>query len=92
LVTDKVAATAINAHNHDSLQDRSVSMRRPAVFTFASFDSIMQAPGGAEEDSTGGFTLGGWMFGYGDESMDISASGFDGRDREEVPGRRTCQI
>jgi hypothetical protein len=26
--------------------------------------------------------LGGWMFGYGDESMDISASGFDGKDRE----------
>jgi len=52
----------------------------------------MQAPGGPEEDPTGGFTLGGWMFGYGDESMDISASGFDGKDRELVLGRRTYQI
>jgi len=31
-------------------------------------------------------------FGYGDESMDISASGFDGRDRVLVLGRRTYQI
>ncbi len=52
----------------------------------------MQAPGGPEEDPTGGFTLGGWMFAYGDESMDISASGFDGKDRELVLGRRTYQI
>jgi hypothetical protein len=54
-------------------------MRKLIVSTFASLDGIMQAPGGPEEDPTGGFTLGGWMFGYGDESMDISASGFDHR-------------
>jgi dihydrofolate reductase len=67
-------------------------MRKLIVSTFASLDGIMQAPGGPEEDPTGGFTLGGWMFGYGDESMDISASGFDGKDRELVLGRRTYQI
>jgi dihydrofolate reductase len=52
----------------------------------------MQAPGGPEEDPTGGFTLGGWMVGYDDDSMDISAAGFDGKDRELVLGRRTYQI
>ncbi len=52
----------------------------------------MQAPGGPEEDATGGFAHGGWMFGYADESMDISAAGFDGKDRELVLGRRTYQI
>ena len=62
-------------------------MRKLIVSTFASLDGIMQAPGGPEEDPTGGFTLGGWMFGYGDESMDISASGFDGKDRDLVLGR-----
>ena len=67
-------------------------MRKLIVSTFASLDGIMQAPGGPEEDPTGGFTLGGWMFSYGDESMDISASGFDGKDRELVLGRRTYQI
>ena len=67
-------------------------MRKLIVSTFASLDGIMQAPGGPEEDPTGGFTLGGWMFGYGVESADISASGFDGKDRELVLGRRTYEI
>ena len=62
-------------------------MRKLIVSTFASLDGIMQAPGGPEEDPTGGFALGGWMFGYDDESTDISASGFDGKDRELVLGR-----
>jgi dihydrofolate reductase len=52
----------------------------------------MQAPGGPEEDPTGGFTLGGWMFNYWDEGVDISAAGFDGKDRELVLGRRTYEI
>jgi len=67
-------------------------MRKLIASTFVSLDGIMQAPGGPEEDPTGGFAFGGWMFGYGDESMDISASGFDGKDRELVLGRRTYQI
>lgn len=61
-------------------------MRRLIVSTFASLDGIMQAPGGPEEDPTGGFTLGGWMFNYWDDVMDLSASGFDGKDRELVHG------
>lgn len=67
-------------------------MRRLIASTFVSLDGIMQAPGEPEEDPTGGFTLGGWMFGYADDSMDISAAGFDGQDRELVLGRRTYQI
>ena len=67
-------------------------MRRLIVSAFASLDGIVQAPGGPEEDPTGGFTLGGWMFHYADESMDISASGFDGKDRELLLGRRTYEI
>lgn len=67
-------------------------MRRLIVSTFVSLDGIMQAPGGPEEDSTGGFTLGGWMFNFFDEGMDLSASGFDGTDRELVLGRRTYEI
>ena len=67
-------------------------MRRLIASTFASLDGVMQAPGGPEEDPTGGFTLGGWMFNYSDEAMDISAAGFDGKDRELVLGRRTYEI
>ena len=67
-------------------------MRKLIASTFVSLEGIMQAPGGPEEDSTGGFTLGGWMFSYADDSMDISAAGFDGKDRELVLGRRTYEI
>ena len=67
-------------------------MRKLIMSTFASLDGVMQAPGGPEEDPSGGFTLGGWMFAYAVESKDISASGFDGKDRELVLGRRTYQI
>ena len=67
-------------------------MRRLIASTFVSLDGIMQAPGGPEEEPTGGFTLGGWAFSYWDEAMDLSASGFDGKDRELVLGRRTYEI
>ena len=67
-------------------------MRRLIASTFASLDGVMQAPGGPEEDPTGGFDLGGWTFNYWDESVDISASGFDGKDRELLLGRRTYEI
>ncbi len=67
-------------------------MRRLIVSTFVSLDGVIQAPGGPEEDPTGGFTLGGWMWNLSDESMDLSAAGFDGSDRELVLGRRTYEI
>ena len=67
-------------------------MRKLIASTFASLDGIMQAPGGPEEDATGGFALGGWMSAYGVDSVDISAAGFDGKDRELVLGRRTYEI
>jgi len=67
-------------------------MRNLIVSTFVSLDGILQAPGGPEEDPTGGFALGGWMFNYADDSMDISAAGFDGAGRELLLGRRTYQI
>jgi dihydrofolate reductase len=67
-------------------------MRKLIASTFASLDGVLQAPGGPEEDPTGGFTLGGWMFNYSDDTVDISEAGFDGKDRELVLGRRTYQI
>lgn len=67
-------------------------MRKLVASTFVSLDGILQAPGGPEEDPTGGFAHGGWMFPYGDEGMDISEAGFDGKDRELLLGRRTYQI
>ncbi|MDD2701291.1 MAG: dihydrofolate reductase family protein [Sideroxydans sp.] len=67
-------------------------MRKLIASTFVSLDGIMQAPGGPEEDPTGGFAFGGWTFNYWDEVMDISASGFDAKGRELLLGRRTYEI
>ena len=67
-------------------------MRQLVVSTFVSLDGVMQAPGGPEEDPTGGFAHGGWTFPYWDESMDAGAAGFDGAGRELVLGRRTYEI
>lgn len=67
-------------------------MRKLIVSAFVSLDGIMQAPGAPEEDPTGGFTLGGWMFNYTDDSMDLTEAGFDGGGRELVLGRRTYEI
>jgi dihydrofolate reductase len=44
-------------------------MRKLVVNTFMSTDGVMQAPGGPEEDPTGGFTHGGWAAGYFDDEM-----------------------
>jgi dihydrofolate reductase len=44
-------------------------MRKLAVNTFVSLDGVMQAPGGPEEDPTGGFTHGGWSVNYWDDEM-----------------------
>lgn len=52
----------------------------------------MQAPGGPDEDPTGNFKLGGWTFAFWDAATDLSAAGFDGKDRELVLGRKTYEI
>jgi dihydrofolate reductase len=57
-----------------------------------SLDGVMQAPGGPEEDPTGGFPFGGWSFHYWGEAMGRSMDGLDGKDRELVLGRRTYEI
>lgn len=67
-------------------------MRKLIVSTFISFNGVLQAPGGPTEDPTGNFTLGGWVFAYGDPEMDISDAGFDGKNRELVLGRKTYEI
>jgi dihydrofolate reductase len=44
-------------------------MRKLIVLSFITLDNVMQAPGGPEEDPTGGFEHGGWLFGYSDDFL-----------------------
>jgi len=67
-------------------------MREIVAATFVSLDGVMQAPGGPEEDQTGGFRLGGWIVNYGDDVthravMENFAEPFD-----LLLGRKTYEI
>ena len=42
-------------------------MRRVVVLEHISLDGVIQAPGGPEEDTSGGFAHGGWIANYGDD-------------------------
>jgi len=42
-------------------------MRKITVFSMITLDGVMQAPGGPDEDRSGGFKYGGWTASYSDE-------------------------
>jgi len=42
-------------------------MRKIIILSFITLDGVMQAPGGPEEDTSGGFKYGGWTAPYSDE-------------------------
>ncbi len=67
-------------------------MKKLIASAFVSLDGVMQAPGGPEEDPTADFALGGWTYAFWDDGMDLSAAGFDGKNRELVLGRKTYEI
>ena len=67
-------------------------MRKIVVNTFLSLDGVMQAPGGAGEDPSGGFDLEGWSVNYWDEAMGQRMAEIMGSPFDLLLGRKTYQI
>ena len=71
---------------------RRSSMRKIIVNTFLSLDGVMQAPGGAGEDPSGGFELEGWSVNYWDEAMGQRMAEIMSPPFDLLLGRKTYQI
>lgn len=67
-------------------------MRELVVLTFTTLDSVMQAPGGPEEDPSDDFEHGGWMVGYWDEELAAAMGESMTPPFDLVLGRRTYEI
>src|SRR6516165_804450 len=67
-------------------------MRQINVLTFVSMDGVMQGPGGPEEDTSGGFSHGGWSVGYFDDAVGQEMGKEMGRPFDLLLGRRTYDI
>ena len=68
-------------------------MRKLIVAEFMSLDGVMQAPGGREEDTSGGFQYGGWQLAYpSDKRIDSMLSEIMNAPFELLLGRVTYDI
>ena len=66
-------------------------MRKIIVLSMITLDGVMQAPGGPEEDTSGGFKYGGWTASYGDELFGkIMAEEL--KPADYILGRKTFEI
>ena len=67
-------------------------MRKLIVSEFVSLDGVMQAPGGAEEDTEGGFIHGGWTFPFWHDDIGLYFSETMSDCDTLLLGRKTWQI
>ncbi|MFH5821470.1 dihydrofolate reductase family protein [Georgenia sp. AZ-5] len=67
-------------------------MRKVVMAAFLTLDGVMQAPGGPEEDTDGGFEYGGWTFPFADEEFGRIVTGTFAEMGGLLLGRRTYDI
>lgn len=67
-------------------------MRKVIASAFVSLDGVMQAPGGPEEDTSGGFRFGGWTFPHADETTGAVIGELFSKPFELLLGRKTYDI
>jgi dihydrofolate reductase len=76
----------------ETTRKQEANMRRIIVATFVSLDGVMQAPGGPQEDPTGGFALGGWTAPHFDAALGASMGEIFSRPFDLLLGRKTYDI
>jgi dihydrofolate reductase len=67
-------------------------MSKLVVAEFLSLDGVMQAPGGQNEDTEGGFRYGGWQMGYNDDVSGERIAGSMAQTGAFLLGRKTYEI
>jgi dihydrofolate reductase len=67
-------------------------MRKLIAVSQMTLDGVMQAPGGPEEDPSGGFEIGGWSVGYFDDVLGQQLGEAMARPFDLVLGRKTYEI
>lgn len=67
-------------------------MRKVVVLEHISLDGVIQAPGGPEEDTSGGFVHGGWISPYGDEIVGAALRKKMNSSFDLLLGRKTFEI
>ena len=67
-------------------------MRKLIILSFITLDGVMQAPGGPEEDTSGGFRYGGWSFPFFDDSMGEEINRQMNHNFDLLLGRKTYEI
>lgn len=67
-------------------------MRKLVTSTFVTLDGVMQAPGGPEEDDSGGFTSGGWSVNYWDDTVSQAMTAIMAKHPDLLLGRKTYEI
>jgi dihydrofolate reductase len=67
-------------------------MRKIVAATFLTLDGVMQAPGGPEEDKSGGFAFGGWQAGSWEDAVGAAIDETFREGFDLLLGRRTYDI
>lgn len=67
-------------------------MSKLTITSFLTLDGVMQAPGGPDEDTSGGFRHGGWLVPYADADMGAFMVEVFARADAFLLGRGTYQI